>query len=455
MPSISIEEDDIVENAQTNQIIVHKADLTSKEVDDIEKESSQTEGDGTSAPPDYEEEPDEPEEAVFEFLDTEYSESEKDSFGNTVKISSTTLDTGIKVALLANKHVNELVKEEPSGSFSGPVVDLMLKAVDCRPGKAPWHAAAVAYWFKENGAPIPTQGASTAAGWLKWAKDTNRFIANPIVGAAAIYGTTEQGTVTAHHLGCVVQVLEGNGEHNVLCAEVVNSELQLVRSNVSTILGFVLPSADPPPRPKLPKNPSTGTVTYGPVPGLTKTEQDSGIHFFDGQLVFRQNKAAPWSSVIYGPDPSYTNVQDSGCGLCSLGAAMRNLTGNTAINPKLLAEKHGQYHVKNSGSSWNLMIDVPPTYNCKGESIGKDKQKAIDCLTKGGYVTSVGGGKVPYSGSGHFILIRKYDKSKDVFYIGNSWYQGKAAVSNTTPYTWEQLKAAGMKNSWAITRAKK
>ena len=451
MASLVIEEDDIIENAQANQIIVHKADLTPQEEKDLLEEAKQGESDG-QAPPDYEEEPDEPEEPVFEFLETEYSQEEKDSFSNSVKVNSKTLETGIKVATLANKNLNDLVKEEPSGSFSGPVVDLMLKAVNCRPGKAPWHAAAVAYWFKESGAPIPPSGASTAAGWLKWAKETHRFMSNPIVGSAAIYGTTEQGTVTAHHLGCVVQVLDGDRANNVLAVEVVGTELQLVQSNVSTILGFVLPSADPPPRPALPKDPSTGKVTYGPIPGLTKTEQDTGIHYFDGQLVFRQNNAPPWSKTIYGPDPSYTDVHDSGCGLCSLGSAMRNLTGNAAINPKLLAEKHGRYHVKNSGSSWALMTDVPPLYGCKGEVIGKDKQKAIDCLTRGGYVTSVGSGKPPYSGGGHFILIRKYDKAKDVFYVGNSWYKGLCAASNTTPYTWDQLKKCGMKNSWAITR---
>jgi hypothetical protein len=332
----------------------------------------------------------------------------------------------------------------------------MLEAVKCRPGKAPWHAAAVAYWFKESGAPIPGLGASTAAGWLKWAKDTHRFIANPVVGAAAIYGATEQGTVTAHHLGCVVQVLEGDNANNVLCVEVVGTELQLVQSNVSTILGFVLPSADPPPRPALPKDPSTGKVTFGPIPGITKLEQDTGIHYFDGQLVFRQNKPSPWGATIYGPDPSYTDVHDSGCGLCSVGAAMRNLTGNSAINPGELAKKHGKYHVKNTGSSWALVTDIPPLYGCKSVEIGKDKQKAIDCLTKGGYVVSVGGdrirGKVPYSRGGHFILIRKYDKAKDVFYVGNSWYKGQSAASNTTPFTWEQLKDAMMKNCWAITR---
>ena len=353
MPSIVIEEDDIIENAQTNQIIVHKADLTPKEEDDLAEESKQPESDGTAdALPDYEIDEDETPDPVFEFLETEYSQEEKQGFANTVKINSKTLETGIKVATLANKNLNDGVKEDPSGSFSGPVVDKMLEAVKCRPGKAPWHAAAVAYWFKESGAPIPGLGASTAAGWLKWAKDTHRFIANPVVGAAAIYGTTEQGTVTAHHLGCVVQVLEGDNTNNVLCVEVVGTELQLVQSNVSTILGFVLPSADPPPRPALPKDPSTGKVTFGPIPGITKLEQDTGIHYFDGQLVFRQNKPSPWGAITYGPDPSYTDVHDSGCGLCSVGAAMRNLTGNSAINPGELAKKHGKYHVKNTGSSW-------------------------------------------------------------------------------------------------------
>lgn len=453
MPSIVIEESDIIENAQSHQLILHVSDLTPKEENDLADEARQPEGDGSvGAVPDYEIEEDESPAPVFEFLDTPYSQQEADSFNNPVKISSKTLEAGIKAAVLANKNLNELVKEEPIGSLSGPVVDKMLAVVNCRPGKAPWHAAAVAYWFKESGIPIPELGASTAAGWAKWAKDTYRLISNPVVGAVAIYGASEQGTVTAHHLGCVIQVLEGDAANNVLCVEVVDSELKLVQSNVSTILGFILPSPETPTRPSLPRDPSTGKVTYGPIPELTKQEQDTGIHFFDGQLVFRQNRPAPWSNVIYGADPTYSDIHDSGCGLCSLGSAMRNITGNSSITPDSLAKNHGSYHIKNSGSSWSLMTEVPPLYGCKGVQIGKDKQKAIACLTKGGYVTSVGSGKTPYSSSGHFILIRRYDQVKDVFYVGNSWYKGLSAASNTTPYTWEQLKANGMKMCWAITR---
>jgi hypothetical protein len=451
MAGLILEEDDIIENAQANKVIIQKAELTPDEEKALDKEGSQGEGDGTQNDLDYEIEEDEPAPEVFEFLATEYSNEEKDSFNNTTVLNDKTIDTGIKVATIANKDVNDLVGEEPSGSLSGPRVDVMLNTVKCRPGKAPWHAAAVAAWFKEAGAPIPPDGASTAAGWLKWAKDTHRFIANPIVGACAIYGTTEKEVVTAHHLGCVVQILDGDNAHNVICAEVADTKLQLVQSNVSAILGFVLPAADPPPRPKLPVD-SGGSPSYGPIKGITPQEQSTGIHYFDGQLVFRQNNSTPWSKIIYGP-PGYSDVQESGCGLCSLGAAMRNLTGNAAINPGELAKKHGKYHVKDSGSSWSLMIDIPPLYKCKGVAIGKVKQKAIDTLLKGGYVTSVGSGKVPYSGGGHFIYIRRYDKAKDVFYIGNSWYQGRSAASNSTPFTWEQLVGAGMKNSWAITKA--
>ena len=109
MASLVIEEDDIIENAQANQIIVHKADLTPQEEKDLLEEAKQGESDG-QAPPEYEEEPDEPEEPVFEFLETEYSQEEKDSFSNSVKVNSKTLETGIKVATLANKNLNDLVK---------------------------------------------------------------------------------------------------------------------------------------------------------------------------------------------------------------------------------------------------------------------------------------------------------------------------------------------------------
>jgi hypothetical protein len=451
MPGIVLEDDDIIENAQANKVIIQKAELTPDEEKALDDEGSQKEGDGTVVDIDYEVEEDEPAPEVFEFLDTGYSNEEKDGFSKTATISDTTIDTGIKVATIANKDVNNLVGEEPSGSLSGPRVNVMLANVKCRPGKAPWHAAAVTTWFIEAGAPIPPTGASTAAGWLKWAKDTDRFIVNPVVGAAAIYGTTEKEVVTAHHLGCVVQILEGANANNVICAEVVDTKLQLVQSNVSAIIGFVLPAATPPARPKLPVS-AAGSPSFGPIKGLTPQEQSTGIHYFDGQLVFRQNNATPWSKTIYGP-PGYSDVQEGGCGICALASVLRNLTGNAAINPGEFAKTHGKYHVKDVGSSWSLMTEVPSLYKCKGAPIGKVKAKAVDTLLKGGYVTSVGSGKTPYSKGGHFIYIRRYDKAADVFYVGNSWYQGKSAASNTTPFTWEQLVAAGMKNSWAITKA--
>lgn len=452
MPGVVIEDDEIIENAQSNKVIIQKAELTPEEEKALDDEGSQAESDGGTDDVGDEVEEDDPAVDFFEFLESDFPNESKEGFSNTNTVSDAVIDTGIKVATIANKDVNDLVRETPSGSLSGPRVDTMLATVKCRPGKAPWHAAAVTTWFTEAGVPVPTEGASTAAGWLKWAKDTNRFIANPIVGAAAIYGTTEKEVVTAHHLGCVVQILDGDNAHNVICAEVVDTQLQLVQSNVSAILGFVLPAADPPARPKLPVS-AAGAPSYGPIKGLTPQEQSSGIHFFDGQLVFRQNKAPNWSKIIYGPDPSYTDVQDGGCGICALASVVRNLTGNASINPGEFAKTHGKYHVKNVGSSWSLMTEVPSLYKCKGTAIGKVKQKAIDTLLKGGYVTSVGSGKTPYSGGGHFIFLRRYDKAADVFYVGNSWYQGKSAASNTTPFTWEQLIAAGMKNSWSITKA--
>jgi len=452
MPGVVIEDDEIIENAQLNKVIIQKAELTPDEEKALDDEGSQAESDGSIDDVGDDVEEDDPAEDFFEFLESDFPNESKEGFSNTTTLNDKTIDTGIKVATIANKDVNDLVREASSGSLSGPRVDVMLGNVKCRPGKAPWHAAAVTTWFIEAGAPIPTEGASTAAGWLKWAKDTHRLIANPIVGAAAIYGATEREVVTAHHLGCVVQILDGDNAHNVICAEVVDTQLQLVQSNVSTILGFVLPAADPPARPKLPVN-AAGSLSFGPIKGLTPQEQSSGIHFFDGQLVFRQNKAPNWSKTVYGPDISYSDVQEGGCGICALASVLRNLTGNASINPGEFAKTHGKYHVKNVGSSWSLMTEVPSLYKCKGEAIGKVKAKAVATLLKGGYVTSVGSGKTPYSKGGHFIYIRRYDKAADVFYVGNSWYQGKSAASNTTPFTWEQLVAAGMKNSWSITKA--
>ena len=68
----------------------------------------------------------------------------------------------------------------------------------------------------------------------------------------------------------------------------------------------------------------------------------TGMHVIDNRIVFQQKAALgqnpPWSKTIYGPKdasgkkkPGYTDIADSGCGLCALAAPLRMLTKNKSI----------------------------------------------------------------------------------------------------------------------------
>ena len=539
MASIYISDEEITKNAQENQVTLQEGRLTEQEKQEIEEESSQPEAENvdqpatgpifTTIPADYEsaetvlasDDPnlygdDEPViindvvgwtpaeiSGSFDFKPPEdtVEEKEEETYYEPLKIDQKTLDAGIKAAKIATKDANDDVQEVPSGSLSGPRVDVMLKNVSCRPGKAPWHCAAVATWWKEAGLPNPpASSASNATGWMKWAKDTHRFTTTPVVGAIAIYGTTDaNGNLVAHDLGVVTQILDGADVNNVLCAQVIDYTVDQVKSNTTAIIGFILPAPDAPKKLEHHKNPTTkkasirsgsgtkstkksGNSASKKVSGheggggnkkggscttfkaLTPAEEKSGILILDGTLVFLQS-AGPWQTITYGPNKTYTDVRDSGCGLCSIGSVIRNLTGNTKIDPGQMAKDFAKYHVRGVGSAHSLIPDAAAAYGLKCQVIHYEKSygktgitsdQAAEFFTKlKGYIVAVGKGKAPFSGGGHFIFVRKYDPKDDVFYVGNSWYIGQCASSNQVPYTWDQLRKKGMTAAWGVWRAAK
>lgn len=436
--------------------------------------NSPNSGDISGWAQDWEEDdaPEDPE-VEFEFIDTPYTPPSRDSFASPAPlvIPQNILDFGTQIAILANQDVTDLLKEDPIDSYGlgSPRIETMLANVNCRPGNAPWHAAAVATWFKDAGVPIPTEGASTVQGWLKWGRDTNRYLATPIVGSAVIIGTTESDPndtskkiETATDIGVVVQVVDNE---RVIACQVVKGELKLVEVNISATLGFILPSDKDLEAPITPK--STGNGETSIKPGYVIVKDSRGRE----HVVFQQyngtggspEKDVPWLKLVYGTAGQST-IKGGGCGVCSTSAVIRNLTKNPEVDPYMMGLRFGghdygpvdnpkkypkdmkNYHASGPGGGNGSYRTLPPegvqAYGLEVKA-NPTEAEAKAVFDKGGYLIAVGSGEPPFSGGGHYVYF--YDYSGGKFYCGNS-----VLSKNGKGYTWSFLKSQSNVAMWAV-----
>lgn len=500
---VAIEIEDIVDNAAATTEVVVNVGATKEEIEEIDAEVAQEEGEkGPDKNPDEEELPAQSEEAgeldnwvqdyedddeeevdpdvEFEFEETEVDPSAyADTFSGGIYqspgwiVPQEILDAGINVAKLANQDLTDLLKEEPIGSngLGSPRIEAMMANVNIRPGLAPWHGAAVATWFKEAGLPIPDSGASTVQGWIEWGKSTKRYMGSPLVGCAAIIGTREDDPTdkskpkieTATDIGVVLQVVDGT---RAMICQLVKGELKLMELNIEQLLGFIAPSAKDLDTPLAPESTFSNVGELGNKPGFViNTGKDGRMHvvFQQGSKTGPWNKNgkpnAPWNPLRYGKQ-NQTTIAEGGCGICSIAAVVRNLTGDPLVdpyffglryggnaygppeNPKQFAKDRDNYHSNNSGSSRSLIAKGASDYGLQYKD-GPSEAEAIACMQRGGYLVAVGSGSKPFSKGGHYVHF--YDYANGLFYCGNSvigW--------NGIGYTWAHLKSQSNVRIWAI-----
>ena len=100
----------------------------------------------------------------------------------------------------------------------------------------------------------------------------------------------------------------------------------------------------------------------------------------------------------------------AGCGPTCMSMAYIYLTGETDLNPKAMAEfadKNG-YNTE-AGTSWNFFTDGAGQLGLSGAEIGLDEAKMKEVLDRGEVIIcSMRPGD--FTTTGHFILIRGYDK---------------------------------------------
>ena len=287
----------------------------------------------------------------------------------------------------------------------------------------PWHAACVATWWKEAGIPIPTAGAMSAPGWIKFFAGKKQEGLTPIIGCVVIHGTTEKKR-EATNIGLVIK-LTPDGQ--VTAMEVVTKKTgaiyisiaQPVIINPSSVVAYVYPQP----------------IDVSQLVAI-ETARETAIEKYTGEIYFTDpnNKTkqhlvyiqrgdknttggftAPWALHCYGPlkkgasaidwddgakgksidsaemkkackafnltrltvpesgkainDPgdapagNYSDLGNSGCGLHAGAAVFRMLTGNDSINPGYLAQIGGNFHTANVGSAHAAFYDADSPQN--------------------------------------------------------------------------------------------
>lgn len=96
----------------------------------------------------------------------------------------------------------------------------------------------------------------------------------------------------------------------------------------------------------------------------------------------------------------------NGCGPTALSMVLVGLTGNTELNPKVIAdysEKNG-FYINGEGSKWSMMTEIPPHYGVTAKEVPLSKAVITEELKKGIPIIDCVGPGV-FTKTGHFIVL--------------------------------------------------
>ncbi|MGL5381822.1 C39 family peptidase, partial [Clostridium sp.] len=118
-----------------------------------------------------------------------------------------------------------------------------------------------------------------------------------------------------------------------------------------------------------------------------------------------------WGYDKYGSD----FIAINGCGPTSLAMVVVGLTGNTDINPKIIADAslESGYLVEGVGSSWDLMTLGAASFGLIGEELSLREDTILNTLRNGQpIIATMGPGT--FTTSGHFIVLTGVDKDNKI-----------------------------------------
>ena len=149
-----------------------------------------------------------------------------------------------------------------------------------------------------------------------------------------------------------------------------------------------------------------------------------------------------WDSR-WGYQPYGDNVIGlSGCAPTCLSMVVYSLTRDKTATPDAFAEysTNQGYYVEGTGTSWELLTDIPPQYNVRANTLGLDETAMMNHLKKGHMIIcSMGPGD--FTTAGHFIVLYGFDE--DGFYVNDPY----SRIRSSQTWDYERLKGQ-IKNLW-------
>jgi hypothetical protein len=146
-----------------------------------------------------------------------------------------------------------------------------------------------------------------------------------------------------------------------------------------------------------------------PEPGTASTEPSvncltagGATNFLDGFVIYSQYNPL-WAKKLFGG----TTIADGGCGPSAMAMVITNLTGKS-VTPDVVASyaaSQGMY-IPGVGSSWSIAPVTAKHWGLKATFLGPSIAKINATLQAGGLVVTSGGGPLPFTSAGHYIVIR-------------------------------------------------
>lgn len=152
----------------------------------------------------------------------------------------------------------------------------------------------------------------------------------------------------------------------------------------------------------------TTTPGSGGASGTTNCPAATASDFSDDGFTVYDQCDPRWANVAY----SYKTACSSGCGPTAMAAAITALTGK-AVTPDQtvkFASSKGMYE-SGVGTKHHMPTVVAAQWNINAKSIGMSVDSINKVLKSGGLVIIAGTGGAPFTGAGHYILIRAVTES--------------------------------------------
>lgn len=184
------------------------------------------------------------------------------------------------------------------------------------------------------------------------------------------------------------------------------------------------------------------------------TGSGEASEFVDGFAIYNQEDPQ-WASNTYGPGGT---IKSSGCGPSAMAMIITALTGQ-AVTPADTAAYGASaspttVYVEDgvaAGSAHNLHTVIGEHWGLASTHVGHDVAAINQGLRNGGLVIISGSGPAPFTGGGHFIVIRAVTADGQ-WLVGDS--NGSAGSSNSKK-EWDPGYILGMNDSgyvWLLTK---